>query len=128
MCIVNNEGGETQDRITIHIQGKFFIWLMIFVFFSMIEIPQVYVYPQTIIYSNEWNITLTCVGMTGIPRPLLIWRRQNSLNPIEQSSKIQSQNGILTIMMATKDDDGIQIPNTPMNFLLFYRFLRVYWK
>ena len=68
----------------------------------MIEIPHVYVYPQTVTYSNQWNITLTCVGMAGIPRPLLIWRRQNSLNPIEQSSTIRSHNGILTIMMATK--------------------------
>ncbi|CAF0772843.1 unnamed protein product [Rotaria sordida] len=90
VCIANNEGGETQERITIYVQ----------------EIPYVYVYPQTIMYSNEWNITLTCVGTAGIPRPLLIWRQQNHTNPMELSSKIQVNNGILTIVMATKDDEG----------------------
>lgn len=44
----------------------------------------------------------------GIPRPLLIWRRQNDINPIEQSSKIRIHNGILSIIMATKDDEGIK--------------------
>ncbi|CAF0756370.1 unnamed protein product [Rotaria sp. Silwood1] len=90
VCIAHNEGGETQERITLHVQ----------------EIPYVYVYPQTVMYSNEWNVTLTCVGTAGIPRPLLIWRRQNNINPMEQSSKIRVHNGILTIIMATKDDEG----------------------
>ncbi|UJR25150.1 hypothetical protein I4U23_006509 [Adineta vaga] len=91
VCIVSNEGGETQERITIHVQ---------------VEIPLIYIYPQSIIYSHHWNITLTCIGMNGIPRPLLIWRRQYSQNPIEQSSTIRSHNGILNIMMATKADEG----------------------
>lgn len=73
----------------------------------MIEIPRVYIYPQTITYANQWNLTLTCVGTAGIPRPLLTWRRQNTLNSIEQSSKIRSHHGVLTIIMATKDDEGI---------------------
>ncbi|CAF2244305.1 unnamed protein product [Rotaria magnacalcarata] len=90
VCIAQNEGGETQERITIHVQ----------------ENPYVYVYPQTLSFSNQWNVTLTCVVTAGIPRPLLIWRRQNSINPIEQSVKIRSHNGLLTIMMATKDDEG----------------------
>jgi hypothetical protein len=45
--------------------------------------------------------------MNGIPRPLLTWRRQGSANPIEQSSTIRSHNGVLTLMMATKADEGI---------------------
>jgi hypothetical protein len=73
----------------------------------MIEIPYVYVYPQSITYSNQWNVTLTCVETAGIPRPLLIWRRQNNLNPMEQSSTVRIHNGILSIIMATKDDEGI---------------------
>jgi len=48
------------------------------------------------------------VETAGIPRPLLIWRRQNDINPIEQSSKIRIHNGILSIIMATKDDEGIK--------------------
>ncbi|CAF0852080.1 unnamed protein product [Adineta ricciae] len=90
VCVAKNEGGETQERITIHVQ----------------EIPHVYIYPQTITYSHHWNITLACIGMNGIPRPLLIWRRQNNENPIEQSSTIRSHNGVLNIMTATKADEG----------------------
>ncbi|CAF2494795.1 unnamed protein product [Rotaria sp. Silwood2] len=90
VCIAHNEGGSTQERITIHVQ----------------EIPYVYVYPQTVMYSHEWNVTLTCVGTAGIPRPLLIWRRQNNTNPVEQSSKIRIHNGLLTIILAKKDDEG----------------------
>ena len=65
-----------------------------------------YVYPQSITYSSRWNVTLTCVVTAGIPRPLLIWRRQNNLNPIEQSSKVRIHHGVLTINQATKDDEG----------------------
>ncbi|CAF3915835.1 unnamed protein product [Rotaria sp. Silwood2] len=90
VCIAHNEGGSTQERITIHVQ----------------ETPYVYVYPQTVMYSHEWNVTLTCVGTAGIPRPLLIWRRQNNTNPVEQSSKIRIHNGLLTIILAKKDDEG----------------------
>jgi hypothetical protein len=68
----------------------------------------VYVYPQSITYSNQWNVTFTCVETAGIPRPLLVWRRQNNPNPIEQSSKVRIHNGVLTIIKATKDDQGIE--------------------
>ena len=73
----------------------------------MIETPYVYVYPQSITYSNQWNVTFTCVETAGIPRPLLVWRRQNNPNPIEQSSKVRIHNGVLTIIKATKDDQGM---------------------
>lgn len=109
VCVVTNEGGETQERVTIHVQGIFFINFTLYIFLSQsIEIPHVYIYPQTITYSHHWNITLTCIGMNGIPRPLLIWRRQNNENPIEQSSTIRSHNGVLNIMTATKADEGIR--------------------
>lgn len=65
-----------------------------------------YIYPQSVTYSYRWNVTLTCVVTAGIPRPLLIWRRQNDLNPIGQSSKVRVHNGVLTIISATKDDEG----------------------
>jgi hypothetical protein len=36
----------------------------------------------------------------------LVWKRQNDINPIEQSSTVRIHNGILTILMATKQDEG----------------------
>ena len=109
VCVVKNEGGETQERITIHVQGMLSMDCILYAFFSQsIEIPHVYIYPQTITYSHHWNITLTCIVMNGIPRPLLIWRRQNNENPIEQSSTIRSHNGVLNIMTATKADEGVE--------------------
>jgi hypothetical protein len=93
-------------------------------FFVLKEIPHLYVYSQSLIYSYQWNITLTCVETAGIPRPLLIWRRQNSINPIEQSAKIRIHNGILSIIMATKDDEGIQkIIKFSYGIFLLNRFL-----
>jgi hypothetical protein len=77
-------------------------------FFFIIEIPYVYVYPQSIAYSHQWNVTLTCVETAGIPRPLLVWRRQNNRNSLEQSSKVRIHKGVLTIIRATKDDEGIE--------------------
>jgi hypothetical protein len=77
------------------------------IFLHNIESPYVYVYPQSVTYSHQWNVTLTCVETAGIPRPLLVWRKQNNQNPIEQSSKVRIHNGVLTIIKATKDDEGI---------------------
>lgn len=85
-----------------------------------------YVYPQSITYSNQWNVTLTCIDTAGIPRPLLIWRRQNNRNPIEQSRTIRIHNGVLSIIMATKDHEGTrEYSILPLNFLFLQGFMNV---
>lgn len=78
-----------------------------------------YVYPQSVTYSYRWNVTLTCVVTAGIPRPLLIWRRQNDLNPIGQSAKVRVHHGVLTIISATKDDEG-SMENTRHYFYRYF--------
>jgi hypothetical protein len=109
-CIVENEGGETRQRVTIHIQGRctsFNDEQSIRIY--SLEMPTVRVYPQLITYSDQWNVTLTCIDTVGIPRPLLIWRRQHARHSLEQSSRLTIHHGILTIMMATEDDQGMFI-------------------
>ena len=59
-------------------------------------------------YSHHWNVTLTCVAKAGVPRPLLVWRREDTRHTIEQSTTVRSSDGILTIALATKADEGIE--------------------
>lgn len=108
ICIAHNEGGETQVRLTVYAYGNDFCRRRNTIHaFIWIERPHIAIYPTVVTYSHYWNVTLTCVDTAGIPRPQLVWRRQNERQPIAPSSTVLIHDGILTMFMTTKADEGI---------------------
>lgn len=61
---------------------------------------------------------MNCIVSSGIPRPLIFWRRANSSNPIPSSTKVKLENGQLNMLMAEKVDAGSLIKWTHVVLLL----------
>jgi hypothetical protein len=106
LCVARNEGGETQQSIKLHIQGESGMPSQSATVSIELEMPVINIYPQLMIYSDQWNVTFTCVDIAGLPRPFLSWQRKNGSRPLDQSSRFRMQNGIMTIFMANKADEG----------------------